>query len=71
MSAMIIILKNNIKEKLNLIENKKLYKLTEEQEKDLHITFIAYVRLYVTKVGKDEFLKTILSNSSYSFLLEK
>ena len=71
MSAMIIILKNNIKEKLNLIENKKLYKLTEEQEKDLHITLTAHVRLYVTKVGKDEFLKTILSNSSYSFLLEK
>lgn len=67
---MLNILKNNIKSKLNVIENPGRYKLTEEQEKEVNINFIAYVKLYIQKAGKDEFLKKTLVNSHYSFLLE-
>lgn len=63
------ILKNNIKNKLNIIENSKKYKLTEKQEEEFNINFIAYVKLYIKKYGKDEFLKQTLQNSRYEFLL--
>lgn len=68
---MINILKNNIKDKLNVIENANKYKLTEEQEEEMNINFIAYVKLYIKKVGIDVFLKETLGNTRYSFLLEK
>jgi hypothetical protein len=66
------ILRNNLKAKLNLINNSDRYNLTEKQKEESYIDFIAYLKLYVKKFTIDEFIKELIKETEVEeYILNK
>lgn len=59
------ILRNNLKAKLNLINNADKYKLTETQIEETYIDFISYLKVYIKKFTIDEFIKELIKDTEF------
>jgi len=62
---MVIILKRNLQEKSDLIKNQVEYRLLDSEIEEAYINFIAYLRVYISKEGKDLFIRKLVEKSEF------
>lgn len=62
---MVIILKRHLQEKLDLIKNQVEYRLLDSEIEEAYINFIAYLRVYISKEGKDMFIRKLVEKTEF------